>query len=394
LACGHAGLAWPACKSTAGDGEGDEETNAANASTCLTVAAAVRPACADACSSNMMENGTWDEALAECLQRRWHSAFLRLDEEIIRASRTSGNVDGTTVLAGIHSGECLFVANAGDSRAVLSRSGAAVRLTRDHTPDVMSERARIEACGGMIRHMKGCWRVLLPNEALTQAKICSTSRGLGDADFKLRRLLTCEPEVTSLMLIPELDDLSIFATDGVWAAVDDDDAVGAVRGVLRGAAPGTAANDIAQRAAIELVRLALSRGSADDISVVVHLYEWRGDNGSSGGGSSHISSGKEGFVPAATAASGAPDAADAAGAAGAAEAAQGEQCGCRTAPLRRPTSAGCAAMSIAGVHAAPPFALQPLVRRMNARAAAPSKRQTSASRETGGGWEARSPAAV
>jgi hypothetical protein len=43
--------------------------------------------------------------------------------------------------------------------------------------------------------MKGCWRVLLPNEERTMAKICATSRGLGDADFKAKKLITCEPEV-------------------------------------------------------------------------------------------------------------------------------------------------------------------------------------------------------
>lgn len=46
-------------------------------------------------------------------------------------------------------GEVLYVAHAGDSRAVLCRGGAAVQLTQDHKPvSVPEERRRIEAAGG------------------------------------------------------------------------------------------------------------------------------------------------------------------------------------------------------------------------------------------------------
>lgn len=39
---------------------------------------------------------------------------------------------------------------AGDSRAVLSRSGKAIELTRDHKPLEPMERQRIELCGGFV----------------------------------------------------------------------------------------------------------------------------------------------------------------------------------------------------------------------------------------------------
>ncbi|KAG1666873.1 hypothetical protein FOA52_013506 [Chlamydomonas sp. UWO 241] len=238
----------------------------------------------ESCSSSAATHGVWDADLDEQVQQRWHSVFARLDDEIISHSREVGKVDGTTVLAGIHSGLFLFIANAGDSRAVLARGGAALRLTRDHTPELQTERARIEEVGGLVRHMKGCWRVLLPNQALTQAKICSTSRGLGDADFKMKRLLTCEPEVTSLQLVPHLDEFSIFATDGVWRFVEDQDAVAAVAAALASArASGLARKEtLPQVAAAAVVRLALERGSFDDISAVVHVYDWLGGGADDG----------------------------------------------------------------------------------------------------------------
>eukprot|EP00878_Enallax_costatus_P018467 GHUV01019442.1.p1 GENE.GHUV01019442.1~~GHUV01019442.1.p1 ORF type:complete len:267 (+),score=81.84 GHUV01019442.1:180-980(+) len=57
---------------------------------------------------------------------------------------------GTTALAAVVWGNTLYVANAGDSRAVLSRRGKALELSRDHKPSDPLEQQRIEACGGFV----------------------------------------------------------------------------------------------------------------------------------------------------------------------------------------------------------------------------------------------------
>ncbi len=101
--------------------------------------------CVDSCSSSV-SSGSWDMLLEEALQERWMQAFRRLDEEILGSC-----ADGATALAGVHAGLFLFLANAGDSRAVLGRNGSAVRLTRDHKPNLHSERERIESEGGKVR---------------------------------------------------------------------------------------------------------------------------------------------------------------------------------------------------------------------------------------------------
>ena len=54
---------------------------------------------------------------------------------------------GATALAVLVLGACLLVANAGDSRAVLSRRGRAIDLSRDHKPSCPAERERIQAAG-------------------------------------------------------------------------------------------------------------------------------------------------------------------------------------------------------------------------------------------------------
>jgi serine/threonine protein phosphatase PrpC len=50
---------------------------------------------------------------------------------------------GTTAVVLLVTKHRLYVANIGDSRAVLSRSDTAVPLSTDHKPDLPSERNRI-----------------------------------------------------------------------------------------------------------------------------------------------------------------------------------------------------------------------------------------------------------
>ncbi|CAN0247558.1 unnamed protein product, partial [Laminaria digitata] len=47
-------------------------------------------------------------------------------------------------------GKTLVVANAGDSRCVVSRNGVAVDMSTDHKPEDDLELARIEKAGGAV----------------------------------------------------------------------------------------------------------------------------------------------------------------------------------------------------------------------------------------------------
>lgn len=84
----------------------------------------------------------------------------------------------------LHAGPSLWAAHVGDSRAVMCRNGAAVRLTQDHKPVPGGpEAARIEAAGGRV-DFQHCWRVVSPARGNRPASGLAVSRALGDISFK------------------------------------------------------------------------------------------------------------------------------------------------------------------------------------------------------------------
>uniref|UniRef100_A0A5K3F6M3 protein-serine/threonine phosphatase n=1 Tax=Mesocestoides corti TaxID=53468 RepID=A0A5K3F6M3_MESCO len=106
---------------------------------------------------------------------------------------------------------CLYVANAGDSRAVLCRAGAAVELSEDHKPEDDLEKARIYAAGGTVT---ADGRV---NDGL------NLSRAIGDHIYKRRtdlkmadQMITALPDVTRSELMPGADEFLVIACDGIW----------------------------------------------------------------------------------------------------------------------------------------------------------------------------------
>lgn len=73
-------------------------------------------------------------------------AYLTTDMDFLKEDVGGGTC---CVTAMIHKGD-LFVSNAGDCRAVLSRNGKAEALTNDHHPSREDERDRIEALVNLI----------------------------------------------------------------------------------------------------------------------------------------------------------------------------------------------------------------------------------------------------
>uniref|UniRef100_A0A4W5N017 Protein phosphatase 1G n=1 Tax=Hucho hucho TaxID=62062 RepID=A0A4W5N017_9TELE len=132
---------------------------------------------------------------------------------------TPGSDSGTTAVVALIRGKQLIVANAGDSRCVVSEKGKAIDMSYDHKPEDELELARIKNAGGKVT-MDG--RV---NGGL------NLSRAIGDHFYKRNKALGPEeqmissmPDVKVLTLNPE-HDFMVIACDGIWNVMSSQDVV-------------------------------------------------------------------------------------------------------------------------------------------------------------------------
>ena len=116
----------------------------------------------------------------------------------------------------------LVCANAGDSRAVLSRRGKAIDLSKDHKPKDAIEEARVEKAGGFVECANGFHRI---NGNL------NLSRSIGDLKYKqsldlspAEQIITAEPDVL-IMDLEESDDFFVVACDGVFDVLSSQDLI-------------------------------------------------------------------------------------------------------------------------------------------------------------------------
>ncbi|XP_028258342.1 protein phosphatase 1G isoform X2 [Parambassis ranga] len=130
-----------------------------------------------------------------------------------------GSDSGTTAVVALIRGKQLIVANAGDSRCVVSEHGKAVDMSYDHKPEDELELARIKNAGGKVT-MDG--RV---NGGL------NLSRAIGDHFYKRNKALPPEEQMISAMpdvkvlTLNEEHDFMVIACDGIWNVLSSQEVV-------------------------------------------------------------------------------------------------------------------------------------------------------------------------
>lgn len=147
-----------------------------------------------------------------------------LDDAFMSSMETGpAKASGCTAVVALLIGRDLYVANAGDSRCIVSRAGKVVEMSFDHKPEDQIEFQRIRKAGGRVT-MDG--RV---NGGL------NLSRAIGDHGYKMNKELPAEDQMITAMpdlkkiTLTEEDEFMVLACDGIWNYMSNEEVVGFVK---------------------------------------------------------------------------------------------------------------------------------------------------------------------
>lgn len=190
------------------------------------------------------------------------ATFLKIDSQLAMLGAWNSGCTVTVMLlhrqASSSPALSLYVANVGDSRAVLVGAREAYRLTKDHRPDDPSEAARIEADGGRVHNRRVSGKL-------------GVARSLGDHHLK-NAGVSAKPDTFAYEV--SHGHVLVVASDGLWDVLGDQDAHGVLQVCMDGAVEQCGGQQgvketLQETAAQALLDRAKQLGSRDNILVLV-----------------------------------------------------------------------------------------------------------------------------
>lgn len=178
-------------------------------------------------------------------------------------------------------GENCYLANVGDSRAIMSgeRGNRIFTLSKDHKPSEEAEQARIIQAGGRIYQSQAAHIGMSPHrvEYLGPIRVfpgrLSVSRTFGDAEAKLPQhggnpnVIIATPEIKFFRLLPEYDFI-VLGCDGIFDKLTNREVISSIWSGLDDTNPPNvhAACGIAVEA---VIKSAMIRKSLDNLTAVL-----------------------------------------------------------------------------------------------------------------------------
>ncbi|XP_030544705.2 probable protein phosphatase 2C 38 [Rhodamnia argentea] len=245
-------------------------------------------------------------------------AFLATEEEFLSIVKKQWHIKpqiasvGSCCLVGIICGGQLYIANAGDSRVVLGRMEKtvkevkAIQLSSEHNASFESVREELR-----LLHPDDPQIVVLKHKVWRVKGLIQVSRSIGDAylkkaefnkepllpKFRLpepfpRPILKAEPSILVQQIYPE-DQFLIFASDGLWEHLSNQEAVDIVHNCPRNGVAKKLVKTALREAAkkremrysdLKKIDRGVRRHFHDDITVIVLFLDsqlirrssWRG----------------------------------------------------------------------------------------------------------------------
>ena len=190
------------------------------------------------------------------------------------------------VMALIKQRKCI-IANIGDSRCVLYKNKRVVYSTRDHKPNAIFEKRRIEAAGGSIYKTQSVielyqngklieipWRVLPGG--------LSVSRTFGDIESKVLKYGGKKDVVAALPDIVEFEltddyNFMVIGCDGIFDVLSNNEILQCIQIVLKiNKNKNKKMNELCGDFAQMIIKSALAKESFDNVSCIVVLFNING----------------------------------------------------------------------------------------------------------------------
>lgn len=122
---------------------------------------------------------------------------------------------GSTALVLLKHNDKIWIANVGDTRAIMNKGFISIQLSNDHKPDDETEYKRIISLGGKVKKTS-------QEDVYRVNGVLAVSRAIGD--FSLSPHVTWKPEITSFH-IKKHNHYIFLATDGVWDVLSNQEVV-------------------------------------------------------------------------------------------------------------------------------------------------------------------------
>lgn len=229
----------------------------------------------------------WDQVFANKnfpfrVKEAFKEGFLEVDQEFLNIAKRKKNVSGSCALAVLVVGDKCFVANCGDSKAVISLNGGKMvtALNSQHNTSSPEEQNRVIQSGGKLTN------AYMQDQEGKNIKIGSTkilpgrlkvTRSFGHIDAKLPEyegnpdVLLSDPEIKSFKIKPE-QDFIVLASGTIYKKLNNIEIVQLILNNLANKEENEVDKCLVY-AIDSIFREAIKRGCNDNMTVIIILLK-------------------------------------------------------------------------------------------------------------------------